>query len=174
MARVTPRAGPTTGSKTSRPPLALLADHTDRLFRAAYALCGTRAEAEDLVQETLACVLERPRLARRRSKLAYLMRILREAWLERERTSSARPGVTGSTDEVEWVADRGGDPSEARLAYDALRRLSPQLREAVVAVDVVGLSQRQAARALRVRRSTLTSRLCRGRERIAAALGGSP
>ena len=33
-----------------------LGDHIDRLYRAAWAMCGSREEAEDLVQETFARV----------------------------------------------------------------------------------------------------------------------
>src|SRR4051794_28756751 len=38
-----------------------LGDHLDRLFRAAWALTGSREDAEDLVQETYERVLRRPR-----------------------------------------------------------------------------------------------------------------
>ena len=38
-----------------------LGDHFDRLLRAAWALCGSREDAEDLVQDTYARVLARPR-----------------------------------------------------------------------------------------------------------------
>jgi DNA-directed RNA polymerase specialized sigma24 family protein len=41
-----------------------LGDHIDRLFRAAWALSGSRADAEDLVQETFARVLAKPRRIR--------------------------------------------------------------------------------------------------------------
>ena len=41
-----------------------LGDHLDRLYRAAWALCGNRDEAEDLVQDTYADVLARPRWLR--------------------------------------------------------------------------------------------------------------
>ena len=34
-----------------------LGDHVDRLYRAAWALCGSREDAEDLVQDTFARVL---------------------------------------------------------------------------------------------------------------------
>ena len=34
-----------------------LSQHVDRLYRAAWALCGSRDDAEDLVQETFARVL---------------------------------------------------------------------------------------------------------------------
>jgi len=36
---------------------ARLGDHLDRLYRAAWALSGSREDAEDLVQETFARVL---------------------------------------------------------------------------------------------------------------------
>ena len=54
-----------------------LGDHLDRLYRAAWALCGRREDAEDLVQETYARVLARPRWLRREDDFAYLLRALR-------------------------------------------------------------------------------------------------
>jgi DNA-directed RNA polymerase specialized sigma24 family protein len=44
------------------------------------------------------------------------------------------------------------------------------MRLAVVAVDILGLTHRQAARALRVREETITTRLFRARTRLAAGL----
>ena len=41
-----------------------LGDHIDRLYRAGWALTGSREAAEDLVQETYARVLARPRFLR--------------------------------------------------------------------------------------------------------------
>ena len=152
-----------------------LTDHTDRLFRAAYALCGTRAGAEDLVEETFARALERPRLPRG-SGPAHLMRVLHDASVDFGRAASAGQ-VTGSARGLGWVADQGGDPGElalhVRLAYAAVTELPPPLRAAVVAVDVAGLCHRDAARALRIGQGTLRSRVFRARERIAAALEGS-
>ena len=39
---------------------ATLGDHLDRLYRAAVGLCGSPADAEDLVQETYLQVLRKP------------------------------------------------------------------------------------------------------------------
>src|SRR6266542_2914341 len=50
-----------------------LGDHLDRLYRAAWALCGSRETAEDLVQDTFARVIARPRWVRRDQDLAYLI-----------------------------------------------------------------------------------------------------
>ena len=50
--------------------------------------------------------------------------------------------------------------------------LSAPLRETIVAVDVLGLSYKEAARSLRIRPGTLMSRLSRARDRVADALEG--
>jgi DNA-directed RNA polymerase specialized sigma24 family protein len=63
---------------------------------------------------------------------------------------------------------------EARAAFAAVAELSPRLRETIVAVDVMGLSYKEAARVLRVRKGTIMSRLHRARDAVADALEGAP
>jgi RNA polymerase sigma-70 factor (ECF subfamily) len=151
-----------------------LPDHADRLFRAAYALCDTSHDAEDLVQETYERVLRRPRFVRRDGDAAYLLRTLRNTWIAMRRAQSTRAQTVELREDVQWIADPGADPGTTALelaaAYAAIRELSDPLREAIVAVDIVGLSYRQAARALRVREGTIMSRLFRARERVADQL----
>lgn len=53
------------------------------------------------------------------------------------------------------------------MVYAAIAELSDEFRDVLVAVDVDGLSYREAARALRVREGTVTSRLFRARQQIA-------
>jgi RNA polymerase sigma-70 factor (ECF subfamily) len=53
----------------------------------------------------------------------------------------------------------------------ALSELPRPYREAVAAVDVAGLSYAEAARALGVRQGTIMSRVYRGREQVALAVG---
>jgi RNA polymerase sigma-70 factor, ECF subfamily len=48
-----------------------LTRHADRLYRAAWGLCGSPHYAEDLVQETFARVLLRPRVLRGEEDLSY-------------------------------------------------------------------------------------------------------
>ena len=48
-----------------------------------------------------------------------------------------------------------------------MRELPAPQREAIVAVDILGLAYKEAARALRIRKGTLMSRLARARERVA-------
>jgi RNA polymerase sigma-70 factor (ECF subfamily) len=54
---------------------------------------------------------------------------------------------------------------------EAIAATPQPYRDAVVAIDVVGMSYRQAARHLRTREVTITSRVSRGRQHIARALG---
>ena len=61
-ARPPTRVSTTTNERVLDPQT--LGDHFDRLFRAAWALCGSREDAEDLVQDTYARVLARPRVVR--------------------------------------------------------------------------------------------------------------
>src|SRR5438270_1445114 len=150
-----------------------LGDHLDRLYRAAWALCGQREEAEDLVQETYLRVLARPRFLRNDDDLGSLLRVLRNTFISqrRRRTPSL---ATLDDQQLEQLPDRAtGAPDEileTRLVYGAIGALAPDFREAIVYVDVAGLSYREAARALRVREGTLTSRLFRARQQVARTL----
>src|SRR5438270_12764962 len=77
-----------------------LGDHLDRLYRAAWALCGSREDADDLVQETFARVLARPRVIHGDER-GYLMRALRNTFYSRLRTSSRRPQTGPQLEDVQ-------------------------------------------------------------------------
>ena len=148
-----------------------LGSHLERLYRAAYGLCGSRADAEDLVQDTYERVLRRPRFVRRDGDLAYLLRVMRNTWISSMRSTRVATVLAG--DDIEQLGghrDAIADSLQLAPVYEALGELSQPLREAVVAVDVIGLSYRDAARALGTKEGTIMSRLNRGRGQIAAQL----
>ena len=147
-----------------------LCHHIDRLFRAAWALCGSRHDAEDLVQETLLNVLKRPRVLRDDNEIGYLLRALRNTYSSRYR-SIAQRRLDRALTEDDPAAREDGD-FETHEIMEAIASAPAAYRDAVVAVDLVGLSYREAARALRTRESTITMRLHRGRQHIARALTG--
>src|SRR5262245_40894651 len=149
---------------------ARLGDHIDRLFRAAWALCGSRQDAEDLVQETYARVLAKPRFLRNEDDLGYLLRTLRNTFLNQRRSESRRLRPAPLPDELDVIADPlAPDPAaarEAREVYAAVAALPADYRDVVVAVDVAGLSYKETARALRIPEGTVMSRLYRGRQQV--------
>jgi RNA polymerase sigma-70 factor (ECF subfamily) len=151
-----------------------LTRHVDRLYRAAWALCGSREDAEDLVQETFARVLSRPRVVRGEDDLYYLMRALRNTFFSSLRTASRRPQTVAALQDVAAVDRRTtGQPQQAlevQEIYATIAELGEDFRLALVAVDVLGMSYREAARALRVREATLTTRLHRARKQVSARL----
>jgi RNA polymerase sigma-70 factor (ECF subfamily) len=151
-----------------------LTRHVDRLYRAAWALCGSREDAEDLVQETFARVLSRPRVIHGDEDLFYLMRVLRNTFLTSRRTAGRRPVTVAALEDV-----AAADPSptgrpehalEMKEVYATIAALPEDFRLALVAVDVLGLSYREAARALHVREATITTRLFRARKQVTTKL----
>jgi RNA polymerase sigma-70 factor (ECF subfamily) len=149
-----------------------LPQHVDRLYRAARALCGSHEDAEDLVQETLARVLSRPRRLHGDEDLYYLLRVLRNTFLSGRRTASRRPVTVATLDHV-VAEDEGpiGHPERAleiRDVYRTIAELPDCFRLALVAVDVIGLSHREASRVLNVPEATISTRVWRARRQLAA------
>ena len=155
---------------------ARLGDHLDRLYRAAWALCGSREDAEDLVQETYARVLARPRVLRRDDDLGYLLRVLRNTFLNQRRSESRRVRAGPLPDTLDVVADPHARQPDAALEagelYGAIAALPDDFRDVLVAVDVTGLSYKEAARALRIREGTVMSRLYRARQQVVRRIEG--
>jgi RNA polymerase sigma-70 factor, ECF subfamily len=150
-------------------------EHLPRLYRAARAWTRSREEAEDLVQETYARVLARPRLLRGEDEAGYLLRALRNTLISQRRAEHRRPATAELVEEAAAETRAADDPAaaaETRQLYAAIAELPEEFRDALVAIDVAGLSYQEAARALGVREGTVTSRLFRARDRVARRLSG--
>ncbi len=145
-----------------------LSRHIDHLFRAAWALCGSREDAEDLVQETFVNVLKRPRWLRNRDEIGYLLRALRNTYNSRYRSAAQRPRERQLL-ESDLLERRDGEVN-AREIMEAIASAPAHYRDAVIAIDLIGLSYREAARTLRTREATITTRVHRGRQYVARAL----
>ena len=124
------------------------------------------------MQDTFERVLRRPRFLRRDEDLVYLLRVLRNTWISSHR-AKRQVATSPAGEEIEAIEapnDPIAESIEGAAVYAALQELTQPLREALVAVDVLGLSYREAAHALGTREGTIMSRLHRGRHQIAAAL----
>jgi len=151
-----------------------IGEHLDRLYRAAWALCGSREQAADLVQETYARVLARPRLLRSDDDIGYLLRALQNTFLAERRSRSRRPREAPIAEEFDVEDVRSPSPQavlETQEVYAAVASLADDFRDVLVAIDVAGLSYKEAAKALGVREGTIMSRLYRARQQVVRQLG---
>jgi RNA polymerase sigma-70 factor, ECF subfamily len=146
-------------------------DHLDRLYRTARALTGSAQEADDVVQETYARVLSRPRLVHAENDLGYLMAAVRHTFIDgRRRRRAEQLSLEELPFEPVALSSRGQPEPEAaaREVYAAIAELPQVHREALAAIDVMGLSYRETADVLGVPLGTVMSRLYRARGRLAA------
>src|SRR5207244_8187401 len=106
-------------------------------------------------------------------KLRDLLRPQPTALISQSRAERRRPETTELANDTALGSRPSDDPAQAaetRRVHAAIAELPGEFRDALVAVDIAGLSYQEAARALGVREGTLTSRLFRARDRVARRL----
>jgi RNA polymerase sigma-70 factor (ECF subfamily) len=146
----------------------------DLVFNLALRLCGSQAEAEDLVQETYARAWAAWVDGRRPRKAApWLATICLNAGRDRLRRTAAHA-------ETSWPA--GFDPpgradveTEAinRAAIEAALALLPeQQRIAVILMDLCGFTAAEIASITETPRGTVLARVHRGRKKLAQVATG--
>src|SRR3954471_14768015 len=129
----------------------IAAEHRARLLDVALSICGSRTLAEDLVQETYARVLAKPRPLREGAVFPYLVRSLRNVAKDHWRTEQRRPQVIGDLDPEDPNLRTDRDPQHDVIAgevYTHVDRLPVEFRRVVAAVDMLGMSYAQAAAGL--------------------------
>jgi RNA polymerase sigma-70 factor, ECF subfamily len=158
--------------------------HLDVLYRTALRLTHHRAEAEDLVQDTcLRAYRSFDRFNPGTNCRAWLLAILRNAFLNRLRRDAREvleAEATSWETEVSAFTDAGPvkSPEEELLQTvlhgdldRALGALPLPFREAVMLVDLEGLSYKEVAQVLACPIGTVMSRLSRGRALLRESLG---
>ena len=157
--------------------------HLDSLYHVALRLTRNRAEAEDVVQEAfLRAFRSFHRFNPGTNCRAWLFTILRNVFLNRVRTQGREvpEAEMGGLDHAEMTSERHVDrnPEEQYLQTmlhgdvdRALTTLPLAFREAVMLVDIEGLTYREVAEVLGCPIGTVMSRLSRGRALLRRALG---
>ncbi len=145
----------------------------DLLLRVATSMTKHRAEAEDLVQDTLLRAYRSVDRFDGRHPRSWLLTILRNTHINRNRRR--RPELLRDPEAaLDRLASVAADDAIDRLVDDAvdaeilaaLRSLDEKFRRVVELVDVQGLSYAEAAEVLDVPVGTMMSRLHRARGRI--------
>ena len=149
------------------------------MYRVALALTRQRAEAEDLVQDSVLRAYQAVDRFDGANPRAWLLTIVRNTHVNRNRRR--RPGLLADPER----AQRSGAVAPAaeaevmEAAFDsrveaALAALPDEQQAVIELVDMAGLSYQQAADALGLPVGTVMSRLHRGRKRVRDRLSGVP
>lgn len=163
----------------------------DQLFGAAMRYTRNRADAEDLVQDTMAKAYQSFHQYQPGTNLrAWLYRVLTTTWINRYRKAQRRPQEVSADGVREGLEDAGdfslfdrleggSSPSAEfevmqRLPAEAVRAalddLPEQFRTAVYLADVEGFSYAEIAAIMDTPIGTVMSRLHRGRSALQKAL----
>lgn len=154
----------------------LIDEHYQGLYRYAYRLSGSSADAEDLTQEAFRKAIHKlPQLRDPDRAKAWLFRILRNAYLHRVRDAKRHRAVPLDAvgDLPMPAADEPPDIDPARL-QEALNDLDETFRTPLILFYFEDFSYRDIAEQMDLPIGTVMSRLARGkvylRSRLAPAV----
>jgi RNA polymerase sigma factor (sigma-70 family) len=150
-----------------------------RLRRFALSVTGNRADADDLVQDTLERSLRHLDQWEPGTRLdSWMFRIAQNLFIDARRAARRKRAVFVDTEAT--LADAGYDGARAAEAHmtwretcAAMATLPEDQRSAIALVLIDGMSYRDAADVLGVPIGTLTSRLARGRDALSEKIFGS-
>jgi RNA polymerase sigma-70 factor (ECF subfamily) len=152
----------------------LVRRHRDRAWSVALRTVGNPTDAADAVQDAFVKAYRTASAFRGDSAFTtWLHRIVVNACLDQMRRGKARPTLPldETTSAIADPADPVARIDLGDVVVNALARISPEQRVAIVLVDLEGYSVDEAAAVLDVPVGTVKSRCHRGRVQLAVLLG---
>jgi RNA polymerase sigma-70 factor (ECF subfamily) len=156
------------------------------LHRRANRLTSTRADAEDLLQETLLKAYAGRHSFQQGTNLsAWLFRIMTNTYISSYRNKKRQPAQcpTDQLTDRQLVASAAHLPATLRSAEDqalatladprikaAMQALPENFRIAVYFADIAGFSYKEIAGIMDTEEGTVSSRISRGRQRLRSLL----
>lgn len=143
----------------------LVSTYSNSMFRAAYALLGSRADAEDAVQEAFVRLIEKnPTINDDEHLKAWLLRVtinlsknmLKASWRKNKSVTQEIPYAENESDEVLFC----------------VMKLEENYRTVIHLYYYEGYSIKEIASILKLPAATVGTRLKRGRERLKKMLEG--
>lgn len=166
----------------------LVKAHHRRVYALCYRFTGSAHDAEDLTQDVFLKVygnLASFDLARGsfQTWITTLTRNLLVDHFRRNKQLRATDSMDAGWDETGDLTlamqlaadgptqhDRAAQKEIARMVQEALARISPELREAVILRDLQDMDYKEIAQVLRIPEGTVKSRISRGRAELARLL----
>ncbi len=160
-----------------------------RIYNICYRFSGSADDASDLTQEVFIKMYRTLSTfdTTRASFMTWVTTVTRNLLVDHfrkgkyDRVTDSLDATSGNQEDgltiAEQLEDRAASP-EARvrsqetqkLVHEALRRLSPELREAVILRDLQDMDYKDIAKVLNVPEGTVKSRINRGRTELARLL----
>jgi RNA polymerase sigma-70 factor (ECF subfamily) len=151
--------------------------HLDAAYNLARWLTRNTHDAEDVVQEAYLRAFRFFSGFRGGDPRAWLLRIVRNACYTRLQQNRAQLTTTVFDEQLHTDIEESQSPetlllrkADGRLLSQALEELPPDFREALVLVELEGLSYKEIAEVLDIPMGTVMSRLARARHRLRESL----
>jgi RNA polymerase sigma-70 factor (ECF subfamily) len=160
-----------------------------RIYNICYRFSGSADDASDLAQEVFIKMYRTLSTydTSRASFMTWVTTVTRNLLVDHfrkgkyDRITDSLDATPGNQDEgltlAEQLEDRTASPETRmrsqetqRLVHEGLKRLSPELREAVILRDLQDLDYKDIAKVLNVPEGTVKSRINRGRTELARLL----
>jgi len=155
----------------------LVRDHAGRIYRVAYGLTRNTHDAQDLTQDVLLRVFRHLASYKPGNFEGWLYRITVNVFRDQVRRNRRLRSEPLRDDAGDRHAARGPRPEQLLTepvfdddVRDALAALNPEVRIAVLLCDVEGFTYEEIAAVLGVNRSTVGTRIHRGRAQLRTAL----
>ena len=160
----------------------LIKTHTKRVYALCYRFTSRENEAQDLTQDVFLRVFKSLGSFRsgEGSFVVWLTRLTRNLLVDHYRRTKYERVTDAIEDKLPVLEERTAQISRTdgmlagreagELLQEALGKLSPELREAVILRDLQEMEYREIARVLNVPEGTVKSRLNRGRAELARVL----
>lgn len=152
---------------------AIFTQVTPALLRMAERMCGNRADAEDLLQETFLRAVRPGIPPDVRNHVAWLTNVLKNAFVDRCRSIKRRPShdpMPDHHDGLTQLEPDGAEPAWSDLTVDdirdALAALEPVYREVYQLHTFEDRTYEQIAQQLGIQRVTVGTRLNRARKKL--------